>query len=71
MKKILKISSLIILWAFASFGVWFVILSVYEFIATPEAFTKFEMFMSALVSLHIGEELLDLVFEAQKEGAEE
>lgn len=71
MKKVLKISSFIALWATVSFGVWVAIQIAYFIIAAPETFTKFEMIMSLLVSCHIAEELIEIVFEAQEETQKE
>lgn len=65
MKKVLKYSSIIAVWASVSFGVWMTILTAYELITGPETFTKFELFMSILVSCHISEKICDFVFKVQ------
>lgn len=66
MKKALKYSSFIAVWASVSFGVWMTILTAYELITGPETFTKFELFMSILVSCHIAEKICDFVFKVQE-----
>lgn len=65
MKKALKYSSFIALWAVAYFGVWMAILSAYELISDPETFTKFELFMTSLASCFIADKILNTVFTIQ------